>query len=69
MTTVVDVAPWAATKWQAIMAHHSEVSRERSLPALLARAPEETRNKIIQTEYFARLTPAAIPDDPHRLTA
>lgn len=68
VTTVIDVAPWAATKWQAIMAHHSEVSRERSLPALLARAPEETRNKIIQTEYFTRLTPGAIPDDPHRLT-
>ncbi|MFI5752381.1 PIG-L deacetylase family protein [Streptomyces sp. NPDC051644] len=67
-TTCVDVGPWAATKWSAILAHQSEVARERSLPGILARTPAETRHKIIRTEYFTRLTPGPVPGDPHRLT-
>jgi len=69
VTTVVDVAPWAAVKWRAILAHHSQVARERSLPGILARLPEATRHEIIETEYFTRLTSGPVPGDPHQLTA
>ncbi|OIJ84537.1 hypothetical protein [Streptomyces colonosanans] len=68
VTTVVDVAPWAAAKWRAILAHRSEVARGRTLPGLLARLPEATRHKIIQTEYFTRLRPGPVPRDPHQIT-
>ncbi|MFK0047843.1 PIG-L deacetylase family protein [Streptomyces sp. NPDC090741] len=68
VTATVDVSPWAAQKWQAILAHRSEVARPRPLPGLLARLPEAQRNEIIRTESFTRLSPAATPGDPHRLT-
>lgn len=68
VTTVVDVTPWIAVKWAAILAHQGEVARERSLPGILVRLPEETRHKIIRTEHFTRLTPGPVPGDPHRLT-
>ncbi|MFJ6721758.1 PIG-L deacetylase family protein [Streptomyces sp. NPDC091259] len=55
ITATVDVRPWLATKWAAILAHRSEVAKERPLPALLSRLPETVRNKIIGTEYFSRL--------------
>ncbi|MGN5630543.1 PIG-L deacetylase family protein [Streptomyces sp. AC154] len=67
VSTTVDVTPWAAAKWRAILAHRSEAARERSLPGILARQPAESRLKIIRTEYFTRLTPGPVPDDPHRL--
>ncbi|MCN9243662.1 PIG-L family deacetylase [Streptomyces sp. RY43-2] len=69
VTTVVDVAPWVGVKWRGILAHQSEVARERSLPGILARLPEATRREIIETEYFTRLTPGPVPGDPHQLTA
>ncbi|MFK0119287.1 PIG-L deacetylase family protein [Streptomyces sp. NPDC090994] len=69
VTTTVDVSPWAAAKMEAILAHRSEVARERSLPGLLARLPEGERDEIISTEYFTRLTPGPAPGDPHRLIA
>ncbi|MBT2509264.1 PIG-L family deacetylase [Streptomyces sp. ISL-98] len=68
VTATVDVSAWCDHKWRAILAHQSEAARERPLPGLLARLPEETRRKIIQTEHFTRLTPGPVPDDPHRLT-
>lgn len=37
VTTTVDVTPWVAAKWRAILAHRNEAARERSLPGLLAR--------------------------------
>ncbi|MFJ8011091.1 PIG-L deacetylase family protein [Streptomyces sp. NPDC096339] len=61
ITATVDVQPWLSAKWAAILAHRSEVAKERSLPALLSRLPEETRNRIIGTEHFTRLyTSAAV---------
>ncbi|MGC5396641.1 PIG-L deacetylase family protein [Streptomyces sp. DT20] len=65
VTTTVDVTPWVAAKWRAILAHRSEAGRERSLPGILARRSEESRLKIIQTEYFTRLMPGPVPGDPH----
>lgn len=67
-TTAIDVSPWVRQKWAAILAHRGEVARERSLPGILARLDEETRNRIIGTEYFTRLTPGPAPGDPHRLS-
>jgi N-acetyl-1-D-myo-inositol-2-amino-2-deoxy-alpha-D-glucopyranoside deacetylase len=69
VTTTVDVSPWAAAKMEAILAHRSEIARERSLPGLLARLPEAERDEIISTEYFTRLTPGPAPGAPHRLIA
>ncbi|MFJ9623318.1 PIG-L deacetylase family protein [Streptomyces sp. NPDC101181] len=68
-TTTVDVSPWAAVKMRAILAHRSEVARERPLPGLLARLPEPERDEIIGTEHFTRLTPGPAPGDPHRVVA
>ncbi|WP_432137161.1 PIG-L deacetylase family protein [Streptomyces sp. bgisy154] len=68
VTTTIDVSPWAAQKWEAILAHRSEVARPRPLPGLLARLPEEERLEIIRTEYFTRLSLIPAPADPHRLT-
>lgn len=69
VTTTVDVSPWAAVKWEAILAHRSEVARSRALPGLLARLPETERAEIICTESFTRLSLSPAPGDPHRLTA
>lgn len=69
VTTTVDVSPWVAQKWAAILAHRSEVARARPLPGLLARLPEDERTEIIRTEFFTRFSPAPAPGDPHRLTA
>ncbi|MEV7416035.1 PIG-L deacetylase family protein [Streptomyces sp. NPDC089919] len=69
VTTTVDVTPWAAVKWAAILAHRSEVARPRPLPGLLARLPEAERAEVIGTEFFTRLSPGPVPGDPHRLDA
>lgn len=68
VTATVDVTPWVEQKWRAITAHRGEVARERPLPGILARQPEDTRLKIISTEYFTRLAPTPVPGDPHQLT-
>lgn len=70
-TTTVDVTPWLAPKWAAILAHRGEVARERPLPGILARLPETTRRDIIATEYFTRLATGPAPLGPlpaHNLT-
>ncbi|MFF5019512.1 PIG-L deacetylase family protein [Streptomyces sp. NPDC001165] len=69
VTTTVDVSPWAAVKWKAILAHRSEVARARPLPGLLARLPEAERAEIIRSESFTRLSLGPAPGDPHRLIA
>ncbi|MFD9602861.1 PIG-L deacetylase family protein [Streptomyces sp. NPDC059970] len=68
-TTAVDVTPWLEQKWSAILAHRGEVARDRPLPGILARLPEEIRRRIITTEFFTRLATGPVPDLPHRLTA
>ncbi|MFB9400886.1 PIG-L deacetylase family protein [Streptomyces echinatus] len=69
VTATVDVRPWADRKWAAITAHRSEAERERALPGILARLPEETRNRIIGTEYYTRVTFApGTPGGLRRLT-
>ncbi|MFF1712213.1 PIG-L deacetylase family protein [Streptomyces sp. NPDC058268] len=55
VSTKVDVRPWLAPKWAAIQAHRSQVERERPLPGILSRLPEEARNRIIGTEYYTRI--------------
>ncbi|MEU7414389.1 PIG-L family deacetylase [Streptomyces sp. NPDC042638] len=55
VTATVDVRPWIDRKWAAILAHRSEVQRERALPGILARLPEETRERVIGTEYYTRV--------------
>ncbi|MGW4493271.1 PIG-L deacetylase family protein [Streptomyces sp. NPDC004376] len=63
VSAVVDVRPWLDRKWAAILAHRSQVERERPLPGILARLPTQTRHRIIGTEYYMRavLTPASRP--------
>ncbi|MFE7352442.1 PIG-L deacetylase family protein [Streptomyces sp. NPDC057543] len=67
-TTAVDVTPYLAQKWNAILTHRGEVARERPLPGILARLPEEIRSKLIATEYFTRLTPGPTKGDPAQLS-
>ncbi|MFC9943987.1 PIG-L deacetylase family protein [Streptomyces pratensis] len=67
-TTAVDVTPYLGQKWAAILAHRGEVARERPLPGILARLPEEIRSKIMATEYFTRLTPGPAQGDPTQLS-
>ncbi|MEU3826746.1 hypothetical protein AB0F36_15705 [Streptomyces sp. NPDC029080] len=62
VTATVDVRPWLDRKWAAILAHRSEVRRERALPAVLARLPGRTRDRVLGTEYYTRVTFA--PDAP-----
>ncbi|WP_405192885.1 PIG-L deacetylase family protein [Streptomyces anulatus] len=69
VSTVVDVTPWQQQKAAAIFAHRGEVASERALPGLLARTDEGTRERILRTEHFIRLTPGPHRDDPHQLTA
>lgn len=56
VSTTVDVRPWLARKWAAIQAHRSQVERERPLPGILSRLPEEVRHRIIGTEYYTRIS-------------
>ncbi|KOY53981.1 PIG-L deacetylase family protein [Streptomyces sp. XY332] len=62
----VDIRPWLDRKLAAIMAHASEVARERSLPGLLARLPKPEREAIVATEFFTRLDAGHSPG-PSRL--
>ncbi|MFG2932170.1 PIG-L deacetylase family protein [Streptomyces achromogenes] len=55
VTDTVDVRSWRERKWAAIQAHRTEVARDRSLPAILARLPEETRERLLGTEYYTRV--------------
>ncbi|WP_435882068.1 PIG-L deacetylase family protein [Streptomyces kronopolitis] len=61
VSTSVDVRPWLARKWAAILAHRSQVERERPLPAILSRLPEEVRHRVIGTEYYTRISLAHSP--------
>ncbi|MEU6311522.1 PIG-L family deacetylase [Streptomyces sp. NPDC047014] len=55
VAVAVDVRPWLDRKWAAILAHRSEVAKERPLPAVYSRLPAETRARIMSTEYFTAL--------------
>ncbi|MCY0944090.1 PIG-L deacetylase family protein [Streptomyces antarcticus] len=52
---IADVRPWSPRKWSAILAHRSEVARERALPGILSRLPVGVRDQIISTEYYTRI--------------
>lgn len=69
VTATVDVRPWLDRKWSAIAAHRSEAERERPLPGLLSRLPAETRDRILATEWYTRLTPRPAPGHEDALTA
>ncbi|WP_439681583.1 PIG-L deacetylase family protein [Embleya sp. MST-111070] len=62
--TAIDVRPWLEPKWRAILAHHSEVARERALPGILSRLPADVRNRIISTEYYTRVATTPTPPEP-----
>ncbi|WP_329020579.1 PIG-L deacetylase family protein [Streptomyces sp. NBC_01601] len=68
VTTTVDVTPWLGQKWSAILAHKGEVARERPLPRLLSRLPQQQRNAIIARESFTRLAIGPVPGLAHQLT-
>ncbi|MFJ2630142.1 PIG-L deacetylase family protein [Streptomyces sp. NPDC087532] len=55
-TAAVDVREWLDQKWAAICSHRSQLQGKRSLPALLSRLDEETRARILSTEYYTRIT-------------
>ncbi|MEN8651456.1 PIG-L family deacetylase [Streptomyces sp. 21So2-11] len=54
VTAAVDVSPWLAQKWAAILAHRSEVERTRALPGILSRLPADARQRIMSIEYYTR---------------
>ncbi|MCX4391826.1 MULTISPECIES: PIG-L deacetylase family protein [unclassified Streptomyces] len=56
VSATVDVRPWMACKWAAILAHRSQVERERPLPGILSRLPEEIRHRVIDTEYYTLIS-------------
>ncbi|MDX3851934.1 PIG-L family deacetylase [Streptomyces sp. AK02-01A] len=68
VTATVDVRPWLDQKWRAILAHRSQVERERPLPGILSRLPEETRNRILGTEYYTRISFVPSPGGLRQLT-
>lgn len=65
VSATVDVRPWLARKWAAILAHRSQVERERPLPGILSRLPEEVRHRVIGTEYYTRISLAHSPGLTH----
>jgi sugar phosphate permease len=69
VTTAVDVRPWLDRKWEAILAHGSEVRRKGSLPGILVTLPARSRDRILATEYFTRVDALVLGHDRHRLTA
>ncbi|MER6913848.1 PIG-L deacetylase family protein [Streptomyces sp. NPDC000594] len=58
VTAAVDVTPEVGRKWRAVRAHRSQLERPRPLPALLDRLNEETRTRILGTEFYTRIGPA-----------
>ncbi|MEW2416544.1 PIG-L deacetylase family protein [Streptomyces sp. NPDC046866] len=69
ITATVDVGPWLEQKWAAVLAHRSEVQRDRSLPAVLSRLPEDVRRGILTTEWYTRLDIRSAAGDLRELTA
>ena len=69
VSTTVDVRPWLGQKWAAIQAHRSQVERERPLPGILSRLPEEIRHRIIGTEYYTRIGLTHSPDSLTQLAS
>lgn len=68
VSATVDVRPWLARKWTAITAHRSQVERERPLPGILSRLPEEARRRILGTEYYTRISLTHSPAGLTQLT-
>ncbi|MGW3012056.1 hypothetical protein ACWC9R_24970 [Streptomyces sp. NPDC001219] len=73
VTATIDVTSWLDRKWSAILAHRSQLERERPLPGILSRLPEETRSRILGTEHYTRIdvSPSTAADtvaDPNQLT-
>ncbi len=56
----VDVSPWYDRKWAALTRHESEAERGAG-PAPLAKLPEETRRRLLGTEWYIRRDLAAGP--------
>ena len=56
VTSTLDVTPWVEHKWRAILAHRSQLGRDRPLPSLLSRLDEEARNRILAIEHYIRIS-------------
>ncbi|MFJ8669914.1 PIG-L deacetylase family protein [Streptomyces sp. NPDC093600] len=69
VTTAVDVGSYLDQKWRAILAHRSQVARERPLPGILSRLAPVDREPLIRTEYFTRLSPGLVPGMLPELTS
>ncbi|WP_155058963.1 PIG-L family deacetylase [Streptomyces blattellae] len=53
ITATVDVSPWLARKWAAVLAHRTEVERGAA-PGLLAGFPTAVRERFLATEWYIR---------------
>lgn len=53
VTAAVDVRPWPARKWAAVLAHRSEVERGAA-PGRLAALPPDVRDQVLATEWYIR---------------
>ncbi|MET9952814.1 PIG-L deacetylase family protein [Streptomyces sp. NPDC006339] len=69
VTTTVDVGSHLDQKWRAILAHRSQVARERPLPGILSRLAPVGREPLIRTEYFTRLSTGLAPGVLPELTS
>ncbi|MFI8103487.1 PIG-L deacetylase family protein [Streptomyces sp. NPDC086023] len=69
VTTTVDVGSHLDQKWRAILAHRSQVARERPLPGILSRLGPVDREPLIRTEYFTRLATGLAPGMLPELTS
>lgn len=69
VTTVVDVGSHLDQKWRAILAHKSQVARERPLPGILSRLAPVDREPLIRTECFTRLSTGLLPGMLPELTS
>lgn len=69
VTATVDVSAWLEQKWSAVLAHRSEVERERSLPGMLSRLTAADRRRLLCTEYYTRLETAPTRGGLRQLTA
>ncbi|WP_405737424.1 PIG-L family deacetylase [Streptomyces sp. NBC_01537] len=67
-TATVDVMPWLDRKWAAVLAHRSQRERERPLPGILSRLDEESRTRILGTEYCTRISLTPSPAGLRQLT-
>ncbi|MFD5466086.1 PIG-L deacetylase family protein [Kitasatospora sp. NPDC127059] len=68
VTATIDVRPWLTQKWSAVLAHASQLGRDRPLPSLLFRLSADARERILATEYYTRIALRPMSGTQHELT-